>query len=99
MKVIVRKGPISFSEESNLFTNTEHSICPGTSCLTHLSAALPMWTETATKLVTCRCDIYLDFLKTLEHVDPEMISHKLQILGIDWKIGEWLHAFLKVIEM
>ena len=38
--------------------------------------------------------VYLDFAKAFDKLDFNITLHKLKSLGIDGKIGRWIHSFL-----
>ena len=38
--------------------------------------------------------IYLDFAKAFDKVDHNILLHKVKALGIQGKIGTWIHSFL-----
>ena len=40
--------------------------------------------------------IYLDFAKAFDKVDHSILLHKVRALGIQGKIGVWIHSFLSV---
>ena len=94
MERIIRKKLITFLEENDLLSDTQHGFRPGRSCLTQL---LQHYDWILQQLLNqSNIDvIYLDFAKAFDKVDHGMICHKLRNFGIIGKLGEWLHDFLK----
>ena len=45
-------------------------------------------------ILTRPCNLYLDFAKVFDKVDHGILLNKLKKIGINGKIGVWLHNFL-----
>jgi len=45
-------------------------------------------------MVSCRCDIYLDFQKAFDKVPHKRLILKLKAHGIDGKLLEWIEKWL-----
>ena len=94
MERIVRRRLTTFLEENGLLSDTQHGFRSGRGCLTQLLQHY----DWVLKHLMDRSNvdvIYLDFAKAFDKVDHGMICHKLRLLGINGKLGEWLHDFLK----
>ena len=87
MEQIIRRKLITFLEENDLLTDTQHVSHSGRSCLIQL-----LWHyDWVLKQLLDHSNVdvvYLDFAKAFDKVDHGMICHKLQDLGIAGKLGQ-----------
>ena len=90
---IVRARIVSYLEENNLLNASQHDFRAGRSCLSQLIAHYD-------KILTLLDEgknvdvIYLDFAKAFDKLDFNITLTKLSRLGINGKVGKWLHSFL-----
>ena len=90
---IVRARIVSYLEENNLLNASQHGFRAGRSCLSQLIAHYD-------KILTLLDEgknvdvIYLDFAKAFDKLDFNITLTKLSLLGINGKVGKWLHSFL-----
>ncbi len=90
---IVRKHIVEHMDKNNLFNQSQHGFRSGRSCLSQLIAhydkILSILEEGSNVDV-----IYLDFAKAFDKLDFNITLQKLKQLGVDGKVGRWLHSFL-----
>ena len=90
---IVRKHIVGHLNENHLFNPSQHGFRSGRSCLSQLIAhydkVLSILDEGSNVDV-----IYLDFAKAFDKLDFNITLQKLKHLGVDGKVGRWLHSFL-----
>ena len=90
---IVRARIVSYLEHNDLLNETQHGFRAGRSCLSQLIAhydrILSLLDEGKNVDV-----IYLDFAKAFDKLDFNITLNKLSLLGINGKVGKWLHSFL-----
>jgi len=90
---VIRKHVVAHVESTNAFNSTQHGFRAGRSCLSQLLAhydrVLSHLEEGHNVDV-----VYLDFAKAFDKLDFNITLHKLKSLGIDGKIGRWIHSFL-----
>ena len=90
---VLRKKIVEYLDANNLFNSTQHGFRAGRSCLSQLLAHYD-------KILTLLDQgfnvdvVYLDFAKAFDKLDFNITLAKLKSLGIDGKIGRWLHSFL-----
>ena len=90
---IIRKHMVNYLEQHHLFNKSQHGFRAGRSCLTQLIAhydKILSILEEGTNVDV----IYLDFAKAFDKLDFNVTLTKLQQLGIDGKVGRWIHSFL-----
>ena len=90
---VVRNAIVSYLEKYNLFNTTQHGFRFGRSCLSQLLAHY----DRITKLMEEGHDvdiIYVDFAKAFDKVDINITMNKIQALGINGRLAEWIHCFL-----
>ena len=90
---VIRKQLVSFMEEHHLFNQSQHGFRSGRSCLSQLLAHFDHITQLLEQGSNVDV-IYLDFAKAFDKVDIGLILRKLKLLGVDGKLGRWLHGFL-----
>ena len=90
---IVRNNVVTFLEDNNLLSTTQHGFRKGRSCLTqllhHFESLLQDLLEGDVSDV-----IYLDFSKAFDKVDHEVLLRKLSNMGIQGKLYDWIADFL-----
>ena len=90
---VLRKHIVSFMEKHMLFNNSQHGFRGGRSCLSQLLSHFDRITASLEKGFGVDV-IYLDFAKAFDKVDHIITLHKLKDLGIQGKLGLWIHNFL-----
>lgn len=90
---ILKKHILYHLETNNLLNDFQHGFRGKISCLTeltdfHNSILNSLGRNTAVDAV------YLDFAKAYDKVDHGILGHKLKILGIKGKVGDWIQSFL-----
>ena len=89
----MRNAIVSYLEKHNLFNTTQHGFRFGRSCLSQLLAHY----DRITKLMEEGHDVdivYVDFAKAFDKVDINIAMNKIQALGINGRLAEWIHCFL-----
>ena len=90
---VIRKHIVKHLEANSSFNPSQHGFRSGRSCLsqllTHYEMILSQLEEGHNVDV-----IYLDFAKAFDKLDFNVTLNKLKMLGIDGKIGRWIHSFL-----
>jgi len=90
---IVRKQVVSFLEDNNLLSGSQHGFRKGRSCLTqllhHFDNLLQHILEGNVTDV-----LYLDFSKAFDKVDHQILLRKLHNIGIQGKLYDWIADFL-----
>lgn len=91
---ILRAKIVIYIEENNILTNQQHGFRRHRSCLTqllvHIDNILYIVGNDSNADV-----IYLDFAKAFDKVDHKILLHKLQNIGIQGKIYNWIKNFLQ----
>ena len=90
---ILRKHIVDYLDQNDLFNPTQHGFRSGRSCLSQLIAhydKVLSYLEEGKNVDV----IYLDFAKAFDKLDFNITLAKIKDLGIDGKIGRWLHSFL-----
>jgi hypothetical protein len=94
MESVVKDRLIDHLTANNLLSNCRHGFIARRSCTTNnLLSTLNEWT----RLLDDREPIdawYLDFAKAYDCVTLERLLHKLQSLGIDSNVLNWIKDFL-----
>ena len=89
----MRSHIVNYLEDNNLLNVSQHGFRSGRSCLSQLIAhydkILALLDEGMNVDV-----VYLDFAKAFDKLDFNITLSKLSNLGINGKIGKWLHSFL-----
>ena len=90
---IIRQHIVNYLDQHNLFNSSQHGFRAGRSCLSQLIAhydkVLSLLDQGQNVDV-----IYLDFAKAFDKLDFNITLTKLKLLGIDGKVGKWIHSFL-----
>ena len=90
---VVRIHLVKHLDDNNLFNESQHGFRSGRSCLSQLLAHF----DKILKILESGNSvdvIYVDFAKAFDKVDFGVTLRKMKRLGIDGKIGRWLHNFL-----
>ena len=90
---VIRKFLVRYLETNGYMTPGQHGFRALRSTLTQLLShfdSVLMDLESGASSDT----IYLDFSKAFNKVDHGILHHKLRNLGINGKMGKWIHAFL-----
>jgi len=90
---IVRKHIVDYLDQNNLFNPSQHGFRSGRSCLSQLIAHYDKVLSLLEEGINVDV-IYLDFAKAFDKLDFNIALNKLKHLGIDGKIGRWIHSFL-----
>ena len=90
---ILRKNIILYLETNNIITDTQHGFRSGRSCFTQLLDHMENIFQNLqdNKEVDV---IYLDYAKAFDKVDHEILLAKLEKLGINGKLLQWIRDFL-----
>ena len=90
---IVRCRMVDYLEYNNLITNKQHGFRKGRSCLTQL---LKHFDNLISNLQNGDDSdvIYLDYSKAFDKVDHEILLCKLQSIGIEGNLFQWIKDFL-----
>ena len=80
-------------EQHNLLNPTQHGFRTGRSCLSQLLAHYDRVLSLLEQGLNVDV-IYLDFAKAFNKLEFNITLKKLKLLGIDGKVGRWLHSFL-----
>ena len=91
---VIRKQVTQFLTERGYLNSSQHGFREGRSCLSFLLSVyddfMLMFTGSS-----CSVDmIYLDFSKTFDKVDHEILLHKLRDMGISGNLGIWFYSIL-----
>ena len=82
---IVRKHIVEHMDKNNLFNPSQHGFRSGRSCLSqviaHYNKILSILEEGSN----------VDFAKAFDKLDFNITLQKLKQLGVDGKVGRWLH--------
>ena len=91
---ILRKKMVTYIEENSILTEQQHGFRRHRNCLTqlliHIDNILSIVGDEANADV-----IYLDFAKAFDKVDHKILLYKIQKLGIQGKVYNWIESFLR----
>ena len=90
---VVRSHIINHLEQNGLLNPTQHGFRAGRSCLSQLIAHYDKILSMLDQGLNVDV-IYLDFAKAFDKLDFNVTLRKLKDLGIDGKVGRWIHSFL-----
>ena len=90
---VIRKHIVNHLETTNAFNPSQHGFRSGRSCLSQLLAHYDRILSELERGYNVDV-IYLDFAKAFDKLDFNVTLSKLKMLGIDGKIGKWIHSFL-----
>ena len=90
---VVRRHIVAFMEKHSLFNISQHGFRMGRSCLSQLIEHLDHVNNLLEQGKSVDV-IYLDFAKAFDKVDIEVTLRKMKDLGIQGKLGRWIHSFL-----
>ena len=91
---ILRRKIVDYIEENNLLTDHQHGFREHRSCLTQLLKHIDDILKIAESDENADV-IYLDFAKAFDKVDHKILLTKIQNMGIEGKILNWISCFLK----
>ena len=94
MESIVRDARLAHTVENNLLAGEQHGFVPARNCITQLLLCLEDWTNMIKKGESFNV-IYTDFAKAFDSVAPERLIVKIESLGFEGDILEWIKSFLK----
>ena len=90
---VLRIKLVDYLETNDILTDKQHGFRPHRSCLTQLLVHIDNILERVGN--ECNVDVvYLDFSKAFDKVDHKLLLQKLQKIGIQGKIYEWIRSFL-----
>jgi hypothetical protein len=92
METIIRDGMLFYLNEFNLINSDQFGFMPGRSSTHQLLAMLDKWTEALDYGVPSDV-ILFDFQKAFESVVHSKLLFKLQYLGFDGLLHQWIKAF------
>ena len=90
---IIRKHIVDYLDQHQLFNSSQHGFRAGRSCLSQLIGHYDKVLALLEKGINVDV-IYLDFAKAFDKLDFNITFSKLKQLGIDGKVGRWIHSFL-----
>ena len=90
---ILRRNIVQHLELNNLLNPSQHGFRAGRSCLSQLIAHYDKILDILDNGANVDV-IYLDFAKAFDKLDFTITLEKLKSLGINGKVGQWLHSFL-----
>ena len=90
---VVRKAIVNYLEDKKSMNINQHGFRSGRSCLSQLLAHYDYVLSELEKGNNVDV-IYLDFAKAFDKVDHGVLLHKLRDIGINGKLGSWIHSFL-----
>ena len=90
---VIRKRIVNYMEQHNLFNPTQHGFRSGRSCLSQLIAHYDRIVELLENGGNVDV-VYIDFAKAFDKVDFGITLKKLANMGINGKVGRWIHCFL-----
>lgn len=93
MEKIIREILLDHLLKNGIGTKCQHGFINGRSCLTNLLEALEDWTTYYDRGEPYDI-IYLDFKKASDSVPHQRLLYKLERLGINGNIYNWIEAFL-----
>ena len=91
---MIHRHIVTFLISKGHLNPTQHGFRGGRSCL---SALLSVFDDVMQLLSSGNNTVdmvYLDFAKTFDNVDHDVLLHKIKMLGITGKLGVWLYHFL-----
>ena len=90
---ILRHHIVNHMDANNLFNPNQHGFRTGRSCLSqlleHVDTLINILQDESNADV-----VYLDFAKAFDKVDFAIVLNKINKLGINGKLHEWIKAFL-----
>ena len=90
---VLRKKIVEYMEKYSLFNPSQHGFRGGRSCLSqliiHYDRILELLENGGSVDV-----VYIDFAKAFDKLDFGITLKKLSSLGINGKVGQWIHCFL-----
>ena len=92
-EIFIRKQVFSFLCDKNCLDDSQHGFRCRRSCL---SALLDVYDDIMHMLngVSIVDMVYLNFAKTFDKVDHDILRHKVKDLSITGKLGQWFYYFL-----
>ena len=90
---VVRRHIVAFMEKHSLFNISQHGFRMGRSCLSQLIEHLDHVNNLLEQGKPVDV-IYLDFARAFDKVELEVTLRKMKDLGIQGKLGRWIHSFL-----
>src|SRR5215469_6813345 len=93
MESILRDHMWSFLESNDALSHEQHGFTQGRSCLTNLMETVEKWVECIDE--GDGVDVmYLDFRKAFDTVPHLRLLWKLEIVGLNMQLVNWIKAFL-----
>lgn len=90
---VMRNAIIKYLEENRLMNKNQHGFRRFRSCLSQLLDHYDLLLEILQSKKNADI-VYLDFRKAFDVVDHHILLRKMKSLGINGKIGKWVHQFL-----
>ena len=84
---------MNYMSSNDLFTNSQYGFRPGRSCVTQLLEVLDNWSELMDNGFSIDT-IYLDFSKAFDTVPHQRLFLKLEKLGFEGSLLNWIKSFL-----
>ena len=93
MESILRDEIMTHVMQNNLLSNDQHGFVPGRDCLTQLLLCLEHWTSMVERGEVFDV-VYTDFAKAFDSVAHERLLSKINNMGIQGDIHNWIRSFL-----
>ena len=90
---IIRDKIMNYMSNNDLFTNSQYGFRPGRSCVTQLLEVLDDWSELMDNGFSIDT-IYLDFSKAFDSLPNQRLFLKLEKLGFEGSLLNWIKIFL-----
>ena len=93
MESLIKDKLVSFLEDNDVITQSQHGFMAGRSCLTNLLESLESWTKALDEGYGIDI-IYLDYRKAFDSVPKRRLLERLRSHGISGKLLDWIESFL-----
>jgi hypothetical protein len=93
MESVMRDRIIDHLTVNHLLSDCQHGFIAGRSCTTNLLSTLNNWTRLLDERVPVDA-LYLDFAKAFDSVPHERLLRKVNSLGIEGNVLQWIRNFL-----
>ena len=93
LETLVKNKIVTYLSDLDAFSQNQHGIQRGRSCLTNLLETFESWSSALYQGKQVDC-IFLDFQKAFETVQFNRLLSKLSPYGIEGKVLGWIKCFL-----
>ena len=90
---VLRKYLIEHMNKNNLFNENQHGFRQGRSCLSQLIEQYDLILSLLDREANVDV-VYLDFSKAFDKVDHQIVLRKIEAMGINGNILQWIKSFL-----